>query len=368
VPVTDNLAKTDIYFTDEYERFINVALQFVELKELDTVTIQHINDALVKRQNIKDTLKRLVKEDRKDWKDYSDQVGLKYGDRAAYVQWSNAYGNWNDIDANTHEMFILDGTLAMLRNKVYANADQKEIKEAYDIFVSAASRIRYPRRPDTEFPEGKNFNIGFLAGLPVGDTAVFGDKHTIFPQLSLDTIITGTIGGDSFTIDKSSQANQSSSHDWGASGSGGNPFFSVSVDAGSVTQVSQEFRGTKNIKISWKSLFSIEVDTNPWFKPNIFHNKIITDNAAAFSRFFGSGGTLLYYPRALIVMRGMNVLFKSSNYWKYVYVHDFHVGGSGGVNVFGYRWGATASYHEHEEDQLLDEDFRQTCMRAPYLH
>jgi len=73
VPVTDNLAKTDISFTDEYERVINVALQFVEQKELDAGTIQKINDALVKRQNIKDTLKRLVKEDQRDWKDYCDQ-------------------------------------------------------------------------------------------------------------------------------------------------------------------------------------------------------------------------------------------------------------------------------------------------------
>lgn len=48
--------------------------------------------------------------------------------------------------------------------------------------------------------------------------------------------------------------------------------------------------------------------------------------------------------------------FKATNYWKYDYVHDFKVGGSCGLDVFGFRFGAHANYHQHREKHTVEKN------------
>jgi hypothetical protein len=356
-PLADQFLSTDRPFSEEYERFVNTALQFVERHELDAKTVERINELGVLRQNIRDRLKALVKEDANDWRDYCDTRGALYGDQAAYAQWSATMGNGTEVSQKQKELLSVEGDLARERAKAYPNPDEKEIKDTYDGLVSAGSRLRYPRRPDTEYPNGKQFNLAYLANLPPGSSALFDDRFFVFPQTSLDTILTSGIGSFSEKITKSTRATQSMTSDWGASGSTG-WWFGVRASAGAHTTIQTDFQQTQEVQIGCKSLMAIPL-TAPWFRPGLFDNAIVAKQAASFQRFFGPAGTLLYYPRALIVMRGFRVAFSSSAAFKYDYARDFAARGSAGLRVFGIGFGGSYSESSHTEEHRITQSGNQ---------
>ncbi|HII0044701.1 hypothetical protein PO498_15415 [Klebsiella variicola] len=100
----------------------------------------------------------------------------------------------------------------------------------------------------------------------------------------------------------------------------------------------------------------VPVQPPSWFNSNLFENQLILKNKRTFERFLGAKGTLLYYPKALVVMRGFNVIFKSTNIWKYDYVRDFSVGGNGSVRLFGIGLGGGYKRHEHQEKHTVEQN------------
>jgi hypothetical protein len=355
-PLNDQFVTSDRTFSVEFGRFLDTAVSLIEKKELDPATIQKINDKSILRDNIRKRIKELVREDSADWRDYCENRGIPFGDSTAYTQWTNSYGNGNEISQKQKDLRATEGDLALLRSKEYADPDSKEIKTTYDQYVSVASRIRYPTRPDTEYPNGSSFSWPYLAGLPSGDGPLFADRSVVFPQMSMDDIVSTGAGSFSVNVTSSTKATSSMSNDWSANGSISYGWFGVSASASSQTQIKEEFSKTTGFDISCQALYAIPLDASNWFKPEIFKNGIIVKNGKIFERFFGPQGSLLYYPRSLIVMRGFKIKFKSSQNWTHDYVHDFSSRGSGSIRVFGIGLGGGYSKHEHQEEHKIEQN------------
>ncbi|MNJ35591.1 hypothetical protein D3C77_303410 [compost metagenome] len=355
-PLSDQFTVTNRTLAREYERFVETALQLVEAIELPPEVVSKINAEVVRVDNIKKEVRRLVREDADAWKEYAELRGIPYGDLSQYLQWSNRYGNANDIDAQGRALADTYGTLERLRRQQYSDVDQRDIKEAWDKMISIGSRIRYPRRPDDEYADGSKFSLPYLASLPTGDTAQYADRPVIFPDLSFDTIVGGSNGQFSIEFNEFSTAKESMSVDWSSSVSGSYGWFSASVNASSSTKIEEEFSHTKDVTLGCKACMIVPVQPPSWFDPNLFGNKLILKNKRTFERYLGPKGTLLYYPTALVVMRGFNVLFKSTNTWKYDYVRDFSVGGSGSARFFGIGLGGGYKRHEHQEKHHVEKN------------
>ncbi|MCF5263313.1 hypothetical protein, partial [Pseudomonas sp. PA-5-4A] len=356
VALSDQFSITDRTLYAEYSRFVETALTFIEAKALEPEVVKLINSKTVDIINLKKDIARLVREDSAAWKDYSSLRGIPYGDLAQYTQWSNRYGNANDIEADAVQLSSLYGDLERLRRTEYKNADEKEIKDAWDKLVSVGTRIRYPRMEDGAYPDGPRFSLPYLASLPTGDTAVWADRAVILPQLTVTTIATTPIGAFSVEFDKSRVAKESMESDWSGSVSGSYGWFSASVNASESKSVSEELSHTENVTLGCRSCYIATIQPPPWFNSNLFENNIILKNKKSFLRYLGPAGTLLYYPKGLVLMRGFKITFKSTNGWKYDYVRDFSVGGSASARFFGIGIGGGYKRHEHQESHIVEKN------------
>ncbi|WP_137009846.1 hypothetical protein [Aquitalea aquatilis] len=356
VPLSDQFTITDRTLYAEFSRFVETALALIEAKALTPEVIQQINAKTVLIENLKSDIRRLVREDAANWKDYASLRGIPYGDLAQYIQWSNRYGNANDIEADAVKLSSLYGDLERLRRTEYADADQREIKDAWDKLVSVGARIRYPRMEDGAYPDGARFTLPYLASLPTGDTAVFADRPVMLPQQTVWTIATTTIGEFDVTFNESRTAVESMASDWSGSVSGSYGWFSASVSASESTTIREEFSHTKDVTLGCKSCFIAPIQSPSWFNSNLFANKLILQNKNLFMRYLGPGGSLLYYPKGLILMRGFKIDFKSANGWQYDYTHDFSVGGSASARFFGIGIGGGYKRHEHQEKHVVEKN------------
>ncbi len=354
VPLSDQFTITDRTLFAEYSRFVETALSLIEAKALSPEVIKQINAKTVEIENLKADIRRLVREDAVAWKDYASLRGIPYGDLAQYIQWSNRYGNANDIEGDAAKLASLYGDLEQLRRTEYADADQREIKEAWDKLISVGARIRYPRMEDGAYPDGSHFTLPYLASLPTGDTAVFADRPVILPQLTVGAIATTQIGEFSIAFNKSRKATESMESDWSGSVSGSYGWFSASVNASESTAIKEEFSHTEDVTLGCRSCFVAAIQLPSWFNSNLFSNNLILQNKSSFLRYLGPGGSLLYYPKGLILMRGFKINFKSTNGWKYDYTHDFSVGGSASARFFGIGLGGGYKRHEHQEKHVVE--------------
>lgn len=353
-PLSDKFTITDHTLYAEYYNFVETALSLIEASALPPEIIKQITQKTVLCDNLKADIRRLVREDAAGWKDYSSLRGIPYGDLSQYFQWSNRYGNANDIESDAKSLASIYGDLEKLRRMEYQNPAQREIKDTWDKLVSAGARIRYPRMEDGAYPDQKNFSLPYLATLPTGDTAVFADRAVIYPQMTPDTLATTPSGGFTVSFNKSRTAKDSMASDWSGSLSGSYGWFSASVNASESTTISQEFSHTEEVKLGCKSCYVALTQNPSWFNSNLFSNEIILKNPNTFLRFLGQGGSLLYYPKGLIIMRGFSISFKSKNGWKYDYIHDFSASGSASARFFGIGLGGGYSRHEHQENHIVE--------------
>ena len=357
VPLSDQFVITAQTFYNEYYRFVETALSMIEATALPPDVVDKINAKKVQLDNLKADISRLIDLDSAAWTKYANLHGIPAGDNNQYTIWSNRYGYGNDIEADAVKQQSLYGDLEQLRRKEYADANQREIKDAWDLLCSVGMRIRYPRADDRSYPDGSKFSLPYLASLPTGDGAVFADRPVIFPQLTIDTITGDTAGGGfDVAFNKDTKAVESSSIDWGGSASGSYSWFSASVNASESVSINQEWSHTENVGLSCKTCFIAAQQPPPWLNTSLFVNKLILANKNSFMRYLGPGGTLLYYPTGLILMRGFKITFSQTNGWKYDYVRDFQVGGSASARFFGIGMGGSYHRHEHQEDHQVQHN------------
>lgn len=356
-PISDSLSLNTPYkLSPEYGLFLAKAVNLVERKELDSDTLKQIDVLEVEIANFGKKITETQIQLNEKWLAYCSATLTDKGDIVTYQHWEDGQYEAQKLFDLREEQNTKYALQSALRQKQYIDPDHKAIADGFAAFRSPASRLRYPRFPDTEYgEEAKKFSVVYFASKPDNDSSLFSNLQLITPMMSVDAISTGGFGGTTSTVEKNSEAGSKIVTDWGASGGGGWGPFRMKASVSSHEEIKEDFKFTQKITVGAKSLMAIPFDARPWFQPTLFQNKIVQENEAAFEKFLGEKGSLRYFPSHLIVARGMNFTFHSSQDWKYDYKKDFSASGSASLSAFGIGFSGGARYSKHEERQLVEQ-------------
>lgn len=340
---------------DVYARFLRKLRTFVVKKVLTPAEQVELAKIDTDIDGLKDAALELQLRDRKRWAEYAAAMGYQVGDLGAYVQWSGLYGNLRKIEEKNEAIGAKLSDRKKITDRQYPNPSDKEIVDAESDFDSPAMRLRYPLYPDYNYPAGDQFSPPYLAMLPLGSTALFEDRRAAQWDKTLTTVRTSTGGGFSAGFDKLTQKSSSITTDWSGSASASYGFISVSANASEHTQIQEDFRTGKAIKLGAESVLRVNIGFPAWFRPTLFSHPHVLGNPFDFQEFFGPKGSLLYYPSALIVVRGFSVEFEATQAWTYDYERKFSASGGGGFRAFGVNFGGKASYGSHVTQHEVDK-------------
>lgn len=352
-PISGTILSGAVELHDVYEKFLRRLRTLVVIKELsqdDQIKVAAL-DLEIDRNKI--IAKDLFKKDKQDWKDYCDIMGGKTGDVAAWVQWSSNYGQMREIQdiAKKNNMKIFERKTIL--NKVYPNPDDQEIVDADLKFDDPFMRLCYPIHPDFEY--STPLTLEYLATLAHASTGLFEDRLVITWDKTLEFIKTANQGMLHGEFSRNTQESSSITTDWSASVSVGYSFIKASASISEHTSIQEDFKKATKLTLDANASLRVNINYGPWFKPNLFEHIHVKENPEMFKEFFGEKGSLLYYPTALILIRGFGISFEASQAWSFDYNKKFSAKGGGGFSVFGINFGGSSSYGkeviEHKVDQ-----------------
>lgn len=338
-----------------YGDFVRELRRFVVMKELtaqEQLALADLDKAIEALQIEED---ELYIKDRARWERVAPAMGFSIGDATAYTQWSNKHGSLQLIEEKNRDITTKRFKKRTILSRQWPDADDRAVIEAEDEYENVLARLRYPNFPDNLYPDGDLFNPVYLARLGTGSTALFSDRYSAKFGAALDTIKTvgsGTLVGE---FNKMTSTSSSITTDWGGSASGSYGLISAHASASEHKQIQEDFSKSTGIKLSAKSATRIPVSFPAWFNPVLFTHRHVLANPGTFERFFGLKGSLLYYPTALIVVRGFSAEFVSSAKWTYDYVKNFSASAGGGFGAFGFSFGGSASYSSTVKEHQVDE-------------
>jgi hypothetical protein len=353
VPIDGIVLTGVVTLVDVYGKFLRKLRSLVVKTELTAEEQKQVADLDMEIQRCKDKARDLFNEDSKAWITFCELRGTDPGDGLAYVQWSRTYGQINEIENINRIMTEKIFDRKTILNRKYPTPEDKEIVDAEFEFDNATMRLRYPIHPDFEY--STPLTLQYLALLPTGSTALFDDRHVITPDKTLEFIKTASQGKLTAEFDKQTQSSNSIQTDWSASASGRYAFIRVKASVSEHKSISEDFSKATNIQLGSEASLRVNINYGPWFKPNLFEHKRVKENVSLFTEFFGLTGTLLYYPTALILIRGFSVSFKTSSQWTYDYKRKFSASGGGGFRAFGINFGGSSSYGRSEAIHKVDQ-------------
>jgi hypothetical protein len=354
VPIDGTVLTGVVTLVDVYGKFLRKLRTLVVRTELSADEQKQVADLDMEIQRCKDKTRDLFNEDSQAWKTFCEIRGINPADGFAYVQWSRNYGQINEIENVNRLMYEKIFDRKTILNRKYPTPEDKEIIDAEFEFDNATMRLRYPIHPDFEYLPTV-LTLQYLALLSTGSTAVFDDRHVVTPDKTLEFLKTAVQGKLTAEFDKQTQSSNSIETDWSASASARYGFIKVKANASEHKTISEDFSKATNIKLGSEASLRVNINYGPWFKPNLFEHKRVKDNPTLFTDFFGNSGTLLYYPTALILIRGFNISFTTKSLWTYDYKSKFSASGGGGLRAFGINFGGSASYGRSETIHKVDQ-------------
>lgn len=354
-PVEGQIATGLARLSDVYGRFLRKLRGFAVVAVLspqDQLRLADLDKIVDAR---KYEAQQLYTREWAEWKAFAEARGIDFGDRNAYVQWSSMFGHLREIENKMLAIRIAEGEKRSILDKQFPDPDDREIIDAEFAYDDPMVRLRYPTYPDTEYDNGDLFNLNYLAMLPLGSTGLFDDRRVATWDKSLGTI--KTTGGGMFdgTFDRSTQESKSIETDWKVSTSGGWGFISVKASASEHKKIQEDFRHGTSLKLGAKAAFRVNIDFPTWFRPILFTHKHVKENPYDFAEFFGPAGSLLYYPTALIIVRGFSTVFESTQKWTYDYARSFSASGGGGFRSFGINFGGSGSYSSNVKEHKVHQ-------------
>ena len=341
--------------SDVYSRFLRRLRGYVVKRNLSPDEQKEIANLDVREAALTDEMRRLGRLDRQMWYEECEILGYDYGDTSAYVQWSNYYGYVRDIERLNNDRNIVRFERQTIINRQYGDPDDQAIVDAENAFYTPGMRLRYPIWPDHQYPSGDSFSVGYLGGLMPGSTAQFDDRHAISWDPALGKVPTVSGGGFSANLTKSSGQSSSISTDWSGSASAKYGFVSVRAGASESKKIQKDFDTSTGVEVAAKAAFKIKLLYPAWFNVGLFNNLRLRENIRDFADFLGPGGSLLYYPTALVVVRGFSVKFSNNQNWSYDYKRNFSAKGGGGFKAFGVKFGGSSSYSKNVKEHKVDK-------------
>ncbi|MGV1957776.1 hypothetical protein ACQZ5G_14825 [Agrobacterium sp. 22-214-1] len=354
-PVSGTVLTGAERLSSTYGKFLQVLQKYAVLRDLTPAEQIQVADYDKTIASLKDDALELSYIDREKWAIYCQRTGTSLGDRAHYLQWSNSYGNIRRIQELINDIKITTFRKKQILDRKYKDPADREIVEAVFDFENPLQRLRYPTYPDYVYAEGASFSPTYLASLPPGSTAIFDDRYVVNPDKTLGTIKTTSAGAFNGKLSSATAESHSITTDWSAGGSASYGFIRVSASTSEHTSIQTDFRKGKEIEIRAKAAFRVNLIYPAWFKPTLFDSKRVTENITDFAEFFGPDGSLLYYPTAMVLIRGFAVKFESTQKWQYNYERKFSASGGGGFNAFGVNFGAKGNYSSHETEHKVDQ-------------
>lgn len=354
-PIDSQVQVSALKLADIYGQFLDVLIGYVALKNLSSQDQNDLADIGMKIRSLIEINEKLTIDDQMRWKRYADLMGYAYGDRSQYLRWAQRNGNSTEIENNNIQLDVQAGRRKTILNKQYSHPDDKTIVAASALFDSQTIQMAYPIHPDYTYEDGDQFSPSYLSRLGGTITGMFDSRRVISWQMTIADILKMKAGEFSATFDKTTGKSTSIVTDWSASGSGGWGFIRASASTSSHTEIQEDFKKALNVKLAAKSAFRVNIIYPAWFQASLFSCVHVAENPKAFIRFFGDKGSLLYYPTALLLVRGFSVAFESSQDWKYDYKNNFSAGGGGGFSAFGFNFGAKANYSQQTKEHQVDQ-------------
>lgn len=354
-PISGTIQTANADLTDVYGKFLLKLRQFVVQAELSAEDQKLIADLDKELESIKNEMMKFAILDRKNWKDYAEAFGYQIGDITAYVQWSGTYGHLRDIENKMREQRSAEFKKKTILDRQFPEPDDRAVVDAEFDFENPTMRIRYPIIPDYDFPNGHEFNVSYLALLPLGSSAQFDDRRVVSWDKTLTIIKTTTAGSLTATLDQNTEESSTIETDWKASSGVKYGFLHVNANAEEHKKIKEDFKNGLKLTLNAKAAFKVGINFPGWFNPTLFEHRRVKENIHDFEEFFGKNGSLRFYPTQLIIVRGFDIKFESSQDWTFDYKKQFSASGGGGFKVFGINFGSTADYGskvtQHEIDQ-----------------
>ncbi|WP_338503693.1 hypothetical protein V6R86_08465 [Sphingomonas kaistensis] len=341
-------------FSNEYILFLSDLLSLVEYKELDAKTLKDIDVLGTRIRNYETQIWALRDQRREAWESYARGSMHDLGDVTVFEHWSQKHWTTKEMYTLAEEQARDQALSDALRIRRYTNPEDQAVVDAYAAATSPASRMRYPLYRDSEYgEEAKKFNVIYFARLPDNESSIFANRKLLTTTSTLSQIASGTLGSFSDTLSKTSVANSSITTDWSASGSGGYRFIRVSASVSSHQSIKNDFSSAQSVTVGAKSLQALPI-VNEWLNASMFSHPLVLRNRRKFERYLGDNGTLRFYPTHLIMARGLNFKFTSSQNWSYDYASDFSAKGSAKAKIFGVGWGGGGSYSQSKREQRIE--------------
>ncbi|MQA22844.1 hypothetical protein [Rugamonas rivuli] len=355
VPVAGEIQVSLAQLSSVYGSFLRKLRSYAVMKVLSDQEQNRVKEIDLQIDTIKDDALNLYLLDREKWARVAPAMGYSVGDNDAYVQWSGQYGHIRMIEKKNSEIRNLQFEQQTILAKQYPDADDQDIVAADTDYHNPLMRLRYPVWPDYKYKNGDEFSPSYLAMLPLGSTALFDDRYVATFDKTLTTIKGAGSGNFIGEFSKTTSESSSITTDWSGSGSGGYAFIRVSASVSDHTKIQSDFSKATTIKLGADSATRINIAFPSWFNPTLFEHRHVKENPHEFEEFFGKQGSLLFYPTALIVIRGFSVEFSSSQDWSYDYEHRFSASGGGGFSAFGIPFGASADYSSSVKEHQVDQ-------------
>lgn len=354
-PVSGGAATSALTLTSVYGKFLSKLRGYVVLANLSPDDQKRLSKLDEDIRAMGDDITKLYIQDRKNWKDFAEAMGYRFGDDQAFVQWAQYSGNLQRIQTLINDIQMKSFERKTILDKKYQSQEDADVIAADFAFSSPSSRLRYPVYPDYQYSDGDSFNPVYLARLPLGSSAIFDDRHAISWGKTLKHIKSTSDGAFSGVFDRSSQESKSISADWKASGRGSYGFLSARASASESVSIQEDFIKAQKLTVGAKAAFRIDINPPTWFKVGLFSHRYVKDNPKDFEEFFGAKGSLRYYPTAIVVVRGISVAFESSQKWSYDYKKTFSASGGGRFGAFGFNFGGGASYSSTVKEHKVDQ-------------
>lgn len=338
-----------------YGRFLKRLRTYVSKGVLSLEEQQKVADLDSLIAGLRREMERLELDDRERWLKYAATMGYEPTDDAAFAQWSSRYGSGSEIEEKQSRILDYVFERTTILDRQYPEPSDEEVIRAEALFDSPAMRLRYPIHEDNEYVAGDDFSVEYLARLPAVATGLFDDWRVIGWDKSLETLKSGTGGAFTATLDASTERSTSITTDWRMSGGGGWRFIRAKASASEHTRIQEDFKKATSLRLAANSCYRVNIIYPQWFQPALFSHRHVAKNPHNFEDFFGPQGALLYYPTAMIVIRGFSIAFESQQKWEYDYKRSFSASGGGGFNAFGIRFGGKGSYSRNETEHRVEQ-------------
>lgn len=354
-PVSGGAATSGGTLAEIYGKFLSKLRQFVVVAQLSADDQKRLAELEEENRSMGNDITRYYILDRTNWKKFAEEMGYRYGDDQAFIQWAQYSGNLQSIQTLIDKIQSNGFERNSILARSFNSPEDEDVIKADFAYSSASNRLRYPVYPDHQYDDGDKFSPVYMARLPLGSTAIFDDRLAMTWSMGLKVIKKNVDGAFTGAFGRKTRTSNSISKDWGGSANVSYGFISARASAAESVRIQDDFsKGTK-IMVGAKAAFRIGINPPPWFKTSLFTHKYVKENPKDFEEFFGPKGKLRYYPVAIVVVRGVTVGFESEQNWTYDYKKSFSASGGGGFGAFGFSFGGSASYsstvREHQVDQ-----------------